>query len=114
MRKILNISLQEFDHIAGINPLPPKVVDQRFIKMYEKIYIQTRDRDQARIVLARMLAFFYPSLLYWNSTSLFLTLHIFQVLIITIAFQDVELALIGYAIFSIVINSLYSVIRKYK
>jgi len=71
-------------------------------------------KTQDRIVLARMLAFFCPSLLYWNSTSLFLTLYILQVLIITIAFHDVELSLIGYATFSIVINSLYSVIRRYK
>ena len=77
-------------------------------------YVQTRDRDQARIVLARTLTFFCPSLLYWNSTSLFLTLHIFQVLIFTIAFQDVELALITYGAFIIVINLLYSVIRRYK
>jgi hypothetical protein len=76
-------------------------------------YVQTRDRDLARIVLARTL-FFCPSLLYWNSASLFLTLHIFQVLIITIAFQDVELALITYGAFIIVINSLYSVIRRCK
>ena len=71
-------------------------------------------KTQDRIVLARMLAFFCPSLLYWNSTSLFLTLHIFQVLIITIAFQDVELALITYGAFIIVINLLYSVIRRCK
>tara|TARA_B110000208_G_scaffold144418_1_gene174183 strand:- start:617 stop:853 length:237 start_codon:yes stop_codon:yes gene_type:complete len=71
-------------------------------------------KTQDRIVLARMLAFFCPSLLYWNSTSLFLTLHIFQVLIFTIAFQDVELALITYGAFIIVINLLYSVIRRYK
>ena len=77
-------------------------------------YIQTRDRDQAIIVLARTLIFICPSLLYWNSTSLFLTLHTCQVLIITIAFHNVELSLIGYATFSIVINSLHSVIRKYK
>jgi hypothetical protein len=71
-------------------------------------------KTQDRIVLARMLAFFCPSLLYWNSTSLFLTLHIFQVLIFTIAFQDVELALITYGAFIIVINLLYSVTRRYK
>ena len=71
-------------------------------------------KTQDRIVLARILAFFCPSLLYWNSTSLFLTLHIFQVLIFTIAFQDVELALITYGAFIIVINLLYLVIRRYK
>lgn len=77
-------------------------------------YAQTRDRDQALIVLTRTLTFFCPSLLYWNSTPLFLTLHILQVLIVTIAFHDVELALITYGAFIIVINLLYSVIRRYK
>jgi hypothetical protein len=77
-------------------------------------HIQTRDTYVASIVLARILAFFFPSLLYGNSPSLFLIIHIFQALIITIAFHNVEWSLIGYAIFSIVINSLYSVIRRYK
>ena len=71
-------------------------------------------KTQDRIVLARMLAFFCPSLLYWNSAAMFLVLHTAQVLIITIAFQDVELALITYGAFIIVINLLYSVIRRYK
>jgi len=74
---------------------------------------QTHTRNDL-IVLARMLAFFCPSLLYWNSISMFLVLHTAQVLIIAIAFSDVELALITYGAFIIVINLLYSVIRRYK
>jgi len=77
-------------------------------------YAQTHNTNRASIALARALAFFCPSLLYWNSTPLFLTLHILQVLIVTIAFHDVELALITYGAFIIVINLLYSVIRRYK
>ena len=75
--------------------------------------IQTH-KNLERMVLARTLAFFCPSLLYANSASLFLILHISQVLIIVIAFNDVELSLMVYAIFIIVINSLYSVIRRCK
>ena len=77
-------------------------------------HIQTRDTYVARVVLARTLALFCPSLLYCNKGSIFLIIHIFQALIIAVAFLNVELSLIGYAIFSIVINTLYSVIRKYK
>mgnify|MGYP001101907592 CR=1 FL=1 len=77
-------------------------------------YVQTRDTHQACIVLARTLAFFCPSLLYWNRVSLFLVVHIFQVLIIAIAFYNVELSLVGYTLFSIIVNSLYSVIRRSK
>ena len=77
-------------------------------------HIQTRDTYVASVVLARTLALFCPSLLYWNKGSIFLIIHIFQALIIAVAFLNVELSLIGYAIFSIVINTLYSVIRKYK
>jgi len=74
--------------------------------------IQTHNTNRASIALARALAFFCPSLLYWNSASLFLILHISQVLIIAIAFNDIELSLMAYAVFIIVINSLYSVIRR--
>jgi len=77
-------------------------------------HIQTPDMYVARVVLARTLALFCPSLLYWSKGSIFLIIHIFQALIIAVAFLNVELSLIGYAIFSIVINTLYSVIRKYK
>ena len=75
--------------------------------------IQSRKNLEFR-VLARALAFFCPSLLYRNSASLFLILHISQVLIIAVAFYNVELSLMAYAIFIIVIDLLYSVIRKYK
>ena len=68
-------------------------------------YIQTRDRDQAIIVLARTLIFICPSHLYWNSTSLLLTLHTLQVLIITIAFHNIELSLIGYGADSMIFQT---------
>ena len=65
-------------------------------------------------VLARTLAFFCPSLLYTNTPSLFLSFHMSQILIITIAFYDISLSVTAYIIFMIAINLLYTVNRNTK